>query len=130
MKNKIKLMKRQLNPNIAYLYKIIQTDDQIIFVLKFARGLSTHNFLKSKQDIGKPENDARRIYKQMIIILLNLLNDLERDDSAKSENIKQEIQTTNYSTKNELLLQVIMLKKQITSKTGVIGTSIFVFLQK
>ena len=56
-------MKRLSHPNIAQLYDAIETDTQVILVLEYVSGGSTHGFLKSKKHRRMSEDDARRIYK-------------------------------------------------------------------
>lgn len=56
-------MKRLNHPNIAILYEAIETEDQVILVLEYVPGGSTHGFLKSKPNRRMSEDDARRIYK-------------------------------------------------------------------
>jgi serine/threonine protein kinase len=41
-------MKRINHPNIAKLYDVVETDEQIVLVLEYINGGSTHGFLKSK----------------------------------------------------------------------------------
>jgi serine/threonine protein kinase len=48
VRREIRLMKRLNHPNIAQLYEAIETDDQVILVLEYISGGSTHGFLKSK----------------------------------------------------------------------------------
>lgn len=56
-------MKRLQHENIAQLYEAIETEDQVILVLEYVPGGSTHGFLKSKPNRRMSEEDARKIYK-------------------------------------------------------------------
>ncbi len=69
VRREIRLMKRLNHPNIAILYEAIETDDQVILVLEYVPGGSTHGFLKSKPNRRMAEEDARRIYRQLISAL-------------------------------------------------------------
>lgn len=80
-------MKRLSHPNIAQLYEAIETDDQVILVLEFVGGGSTHGFLKSKPNRRMPEDDARRIYKQLISALCYLHNKCIAHRDIKLENV-------------------------------------------
>lgn len=48
VRREIKLMKRLSHPNIAKLYDAIETDTQVVLVLEYVGGGSTHGFLKAK----------------------------------------------------------------------------------
>lgn len=48
VRREIRLMKRLSHPNIAQLYEAIETEDQVVLVLEYVPGGSTHGFLKSK----------------------------------------------------------------------------------
>jgi serine/threonine protein kinase len=56
-------MERLNHPHIAKLYEAIETDDQVILVMEYVSGGSTHGFLKSKPNRRMEEEDARRIYR-------------------------------------------------------------------
>lgn len=62
-------MERLNHPHIAKLYEAIETDDQVILVMEYVSGGSTHGFLKSKPNRRMDEEDARRIYRQVISAL-------------------------------------------------------------
>ena len=55
-------MKRINHPNIAKLYDVVETDDQIVLVLEYINGGSTHGFLKSKPNRRMEEVHAKRIF--------------------------------------------------------------------
>ena len=62
VRREIKLMKRLNHPNIAKLYDAIETEQQVILVLEYVGGGSTHGFLKSKPNKQMHEDDAKKIY--------------------------------------------------------------------
>ena len=62
-------MKRLNHPNIAQLFEAIETDEQVILVLEYIAGGSTHGFLKSKPNRRMAEEDAKGIYRQLISAL-------------------------------------------------------------
>jgi len=63
VRREIRLMKRLNHPNIAKLYEAIETETQVILVLEYVSGGSTHGFLKSKPMRRMSENDARGIWR-------------------------------------------------------------------
>ena len=62
VRREIRLMKRISHPHIAMLYEAIETEDQVILVLEYVPGGSTHGFLKSKPHRRMQEDEARAIY--------------------------------------------------------------------
>ena len=56
-------MERLNHPHIAKLYEAIETDTQVILVMEYVSGGSTHGFLKSKPNRRMDEEDARRIFR-------------------------------------------------------------------
>lgn len=63
VRREIKLMNRISHPNIAKLYEAIETKSQVILVLEYVPGGSTHGFLKSKPNRRMAEQDAKKIYR-------------------------------------------------------------------
>ena len=63
VRSEIKLMERLNHPHIAKLYEAIETEDQVVLVMEYVAGGSTHGFLKSKPNRRMDEDDARRIYR-------------------------------------------------------------------
>lgn len=63
VRREIRLMKRLNHAHIAILYEAIETEDQVILVLEYVSGGSTHGFLKSKPNRRMAEDDARKIYR-------------------------------------------------------------------
>lgn len=62
IRREIKIMKRVNHPNIAKLYDVIETETQVILVLEFVSGGSTHGFLKSKPNRRLDEVSAQKIF--------------------------------------------------------------------
>lgn len=56
-------MERLNHPHIAKLYEAIETDSQVILVLEYISGGSSHGFLKSKPNRRMSEDEARRIFR-------------------------------------------------------------------
>jgi serine/threonine protein kinase len=56
-------MKRLNHPNIAKLYEAIETETQVILVLEYVAGGSTHGFLKTKNLRRMSEDEARGIWR-------------------------------------------------------------------
>ena len=63
VRREIRLMKRLNHPNIATLYEAIETEEQVIHVLDYVPGGSTHGFLKSMPNRRMSEDEARKIYR-------------------------------------------------------------------
>lgn len=80
-------MKRLNHPNIAKLYEAIETDTQVILVLEYVAGGSTHGFLKSKPMRRMSEDDARGIWRQLIHTLAYLHNKCIAHRDIKLENV-------------------------------------------
>ena len=69
VRREIKLMERLSHLHICKLYETIETEDQVVLVLEYICGGSSHGFLKSKPNRRMDEEDARRIYRQVISAL-------------------------------------------------------------
>jgi len=80
-------MKRLSHPNIAQLYEAIETEEQVILVLEYVPGGSTHGFLKSKPNRRMSEDDARRIFRQLVNALQYLHNKCIAHRDIKLENV-------------------------------------------
>ena len=87
VRREIRLMKRLNHPNIAKLYEAIETDTQVILVLEYISGGSTHGFLKSKHLRRMSEEDARGIWRQLIHTLQYLHNKCIAHRDIKLENV-------------------------------------------
>lgn len=87
MRREIRLMKRISHVHIAMLYEAIETEDQVILVLEYIPGGSTHGFLKSKPNRRMSEDDARGIYRQLINALFYLHSKCIAHRDIKLENV-------------------------------------------
>jgi serine/threonine protein kinase len=80
-------MKRINHPNIAKLYDVIETDTQVVLVMEYISGGSTHGFLKSKPNRRLDENSARKIFSQLISALQYLHSKCIAHRDIKLENV-------------------------------------------
>lgn len=87
VRREIKLMKRLSHPNIAKLYDAIETDTQVVLVLEYVGGGSTHGFLKAKPNRQMHEDEAKRIYAQLMSALSYLHNKCVAHRDIKLENV-------------------------------------------
>ena len=62
IRREIKIMLKINHPNICRLYEVIETSTQVILVMEYIPGGSTHGFLKSKANRRLDENTARKIF--------------------------------------------------------------------
>ena len=62
IRREIKIMQRVNHPNIAKLYDVIETDTQVILVMEYINGGSTHGYLKSKPNRRMEEHNAKTIF--------------------------------------------------------------------
>ena len=58
-------MQRLNHPHVAKLYDTVETEKEVILVLEYVGGGSTHGFLKSKPHRRMLEHDAVKIYAQL-----------------------------------------------------------------
>ena len=87
MRREIRLMKRLNHPNVATVYEAIETEEQVILVMEYVPGGSTHGFLKSKPNRRMSENEARKIYRQLINALQYLHSKCIAHRDIKLENV-------------------------------------------
>ena len=69
VKREIKLMERMSHPNIWSLYDVLETNTQLFIIMEYVGGGSLHSYLKSHPNRRLPENEARRIFRQMLSAL-------------------------------------------------------------
>ena len=62
IRREIKIMNRIKHPNIAQLYEVIETETQVVLVMEYISGGSTHGYLKSKPNRRLEEVNARKIF--------------------------------------------------------------------
>ena len=66
VKREIKLMEKMKHPNIIRLYETIDTDDYVILVMEYVGGGSLHGYLKARANRRLDEDEARRVFKQIM----------------------------------------------------------------
>ena len=66
VKREIKLMEKMKHPNIIRLYEVIDTSKYVILVMEYVGGGSLHGYLKSKPNRRLDEDDAKRIFRQVL----------------------------------------------------------------
>eukprot|EP01022_Parablepharisma_sp_SALTPOND_P014704 TRINITY_DN201_c0_g1_i1.p1 TRINITY_DN201_c0_g1~~TRINITY_DN201_c0_g1_i1.p1 ORF type:complete len:638 (-),score=59.80 TRINITY_DN201_c0_g1_i1:11782-13695(-) len=66
VQREIKIMERLNNPYIAKLYEAFDTPKQVILAMEYVRGTSLHGYLKSKMGRRLPEQEAKRLFKQVV----------------------------------------------------------------
>jgi len=66
VKREIKIMERLDHPNIAKLFEAFDTHKQVFLIMEFVNGGSLHGYLKSKPNRQMPEEEAKRIFRQVV----------------------------------------------------------------
>lgn len=67
VKREIKLMEMMDNEFIVKLYGVIETRHQLYILMEYVSGLSLHGYLKLHRNRRLPEDEARRIYQQLML---------------------------------------------------------------
>ena len=67
VKREIKLMGMMDNEFIVKLYGVIETRHQLFILMEYVSGLSLHGYLKLHRNRRLPEDEARRIYQQLML---------------------------------------------------------------
>lgn len=80
-------MQRVNHPNIAKLYDVIETDTQVILVMEYISGGSTHGYLKSKPNRRMDEHNAKKIFSQLMSALYYLHSKCIAHRDIKLENV-------------------------------------------
>lgn len=80
-------MERLNHPNICKLYEVIETDDQVILVMEYISGGTSHGLLKNKTNRRLDEGEARYIYKQVLSVLAYCHNKCVTHRDIKLENV-------------------------------------------
>ena len=57
------------HPNIVKIFEAFETDDNVYLVMEYVGGGSLHSYLKEKPDRRLEEEDAKRIFKQLMTAL-------------------------------------------------------------
>lgn len=66
VKREIKIMEKMKHPSIIRLYEVIDTSKYVILVMEYVGGGSLYGYLKSKPQRRLEEQDAKRIFKQIL----------------------------------------------------------------
>lgn len=80
-------MKRINHPNIVKLYDVVETDSQVVLVMEYINGGSTHGYLKSKPNRRMEEPTAKRIFAQLFSALEYLHSKCIAHRDIKLENV-------------------------------------------
>ena len=59
-------MERMDHPNIVKLYEVIETRKQVFLIMEFVGNGSLHSYLKAQPYRRLPEEEARRVYLQIL----------------------------------------------------------------
>ena len=57
------------HPNIVKIFEAFETDDNVYLVMEYVGGGSLHSYLKERVDRRLEEEDAKRIFKQIMTAL-------------------------------------------------------------
>lgn len=57
------------HPNIVKIFEAFETDDNVYLVMEYVAGGSLHSYLKERTDRRLEEEDAKRIFKQIMTAL-------------------------------------------------------------
>lgn len=66
VKREIKLMEKMNNLQIARLYEVIETTNHVILVMEYVSGGSLYSYLKQHSGRRLPEQEAKRVFKQIV----------------------------------------------------------------
>jgi MAP/microtubule affinity-regulating kinase len=55
--------------NIVKIFEAFETDENVYLVMEYVGGGSLHSYLKERQDRRLEEEDAKRIFKQLMTAL-------------------------------------------------------------
>jgi MAP/microtubule affinity-regulating kinase len=66
MLREIEILKKLDHPNIIKLYETVDTPKHFHLVLEYVSGLSLYTYIKSKPNSCLDENEAKRIFKQIL----------------------------------------------------------------
>jgi serine/threonine protein kinase len=57
------------HPNIVKIYEAFETEENVYLVMEYVGGGSLHSYLREKQERRLEEEDAKRIFKQIMTAL-------------------------------------------------------------
>jgi 5'-AMP-activated protein kinase catalytic alpha subunit len=65
----IKILSKLNHPNIVRLYEAIDTPKTVYLVMEYVQGESLHAYLKAQPNRRLPEEEVKRIIKQLLQVL-------------------------------------------------------------
>ena len=66
VKREIKLMEKMRNQHIIALYEVIDTSKYVILIMEYVGGGSLHGYLKMHSNRRLEDNEAKRVFKQVV----------------------------------------------------------------
>jgi serine/threonine protein kinase len=69
VRREIKLLQKMNHPNIVKIFEAFETDDYVYLVMEYVGGGSLHSYLREKPNRRLEEDDAKRIFKQIMTAL-------------------------------------------------------------
>lgn len=69
VRREIKLLQKMSHPNIVKIYEAFETDDNVYLVMEYVGGGSLHSYIREQHNRRLEENDAKRIFKQILTAL-------------------------------------------------------------
>lgn len=65
----IKILSKLNHPNIVKLYESIDTSKQVYLIMEYVQGESLHSYLKAQPHRKLPEEEIKKIMRQLISAL-------------------------------------------------------------
>ena len=66
VKREIRLMEKMRHPHVVKLYEVIETEKQVFLSMEYVGGGSLHGYLKAQPHRRLPEEEARRLFVQVL----------------------------------------------------------------
>ena len=68
----IKILSKLNHPNVVKLYESIDSSKYVYLVMEFVQGESMHGYLKAQPNRRLPEDEVKRIIRQLLYVLAYL----------------------------------------------------------